>query len=428
MAVNTSIDFFYTQLPLTCEQLWVGFSGGLDSTVLLHSLKQLLPTPMQQQLRAIHIHHGLSPNADSWAQHCQQICDAWSIPLTIQLVDAKPQSGESPEAAARQARYQVFTKLIRKNTMLALAHHADDQAETVLLQLLRGAGPKGLAAMPAIAEFAEGLLARPLLSLSRQQLMQYAIAAGLTWIDDESNANIAFDRNYIRHQVMPQLAARWPAAVTCIARSAQHCADANQLSEELAGVDLQECIFESAPEHTNIISSAIIDCRKLQLLDKVRQKNVIRCWLQQQHLPLPSTVKLQQILDTIVASRHDATPCVTWPTAEVRRFRYGLYAMPPQLPHDATWEHVWDVSQDLTLPAGLGILSAAQFQPLAQGKPLHVRFRRGGEMMHLPHRAGHHTLKKLMQEWNIPPWQRDRTPLLYRDGKLIAVASKYTKL
>lgn len=421
MDVKASIEFFYTQLPLTSEPLWVGFSGGLDSTVLLHALKHFLPTSLAQQLQAIHIHHGLSPNADNWAQHCQQVCAALAIPLQITQVNATAPQGVSPEAAARDARYQVFSSLMHKNVVLALAQHADDQAETVLLQLLRGAGPKGLAAMPYMTAFAEGYLARPLLSLSRQQLSHYALEAGLSWVDDESNANIQFNRNYIRHQVMPLLTARWPAAASCIARSSQHCAEAFDLNAELAQLDLQECCVETAVEGMPLLLSAVLDSRKLQLLDSPRQKNVIRYWLQQQHLPMPSTVKLQQIIDTVVMSRHDASPCVTWPDAEVRRFRYGLYAMQPLLPHDSSWEVLWDATTDLVLPANLGILSAAKYHALTQGKPLTIRFRRGGETMQLPKRAGHHEFKKLMQEWGIPPWQRDRLPLIYRDGELIAV-------
>jgi tRNA(Ile)-lysidine synthase len=411
MGVNKALQQALEQLPPAIKQLYVAFSGGLDSTVLLHALSAQSIIP-ELTLKPLHVHHGLSPHADRWVNHCRQFTEALSLSLEVVYVNAKPHGGESPEAAARRARYDAFSKYIKSDIAFVLAHHANDQAETLLLQLLRGSGLRGLASMPALAQFQSGWLVRPFLQITRKELEQYAHQHQLTWVDDESNLSFEFDRNYLRHQVMPLLEARWPATVTCLSRSARHCAEAEELLLEIAATDMAKAMHEE---------TSILNIESLTTLSTARLNNVLRYWLTVCGLPLPSTVKLQTIVKTVINSRYDTMPCVTWPGAEVRRFRHQLYAMLPLVPHDPSWRYEWDVTQDLDLPAKLGILRAADYQKLADGQLLTVTFRHGSETIRLIGRQYHHSLKNLMQEWGIPPWQRQRIPLIFKNNELVAI-------
>ncbi|MFN7096876.1 MAG: tRNA lysidine(34) synthetase TilS [Gammaproteobacteria bacterium] len=458
MVVNESLKQALLQLPTTINQLVVAYSGGLDSTVLLHALHTLYPShtdisplplatinkedgtvdditfaPMAGKdvnsslditpapslrywvgfkLSVLHVHHGLSPNADAWAQHCQAFAQTLSLPIDITYVDAKPKPGESPEAAARRARYGAFASMMSAEKALLLAHHANDQAETVLLQLLRGAGLRGIAAMPALTSFETGSLLRPFLAVTRAELETYAKTHHLTWIDDESNNNLDYKRNYLRHTIMPLLEKKWPATASCLSRSAHHCAEAEELLQELAIADIVKAMDEDAE------ALKILPLRTLTL---PRLHNALRHWFTVCKLPLPSTVKLTEIVQTIIYGRHDAMPCVDWPGVEVRRFQHGLYAFPPLPVHDPAWRCEWDLKQDLVLPAKIGTLHAIDYQALADGQPLVVAFRVGGEKLRLQGRQGHHSLKNMMQEWHIPPWLRCRIPLIFRQNELIAV-------
>lgn len=414
MDVKQALIHSLEQLPPHVEQIYIAFSGGLDSTVLVHALAGLRQTAAIKSplnLHLIHVHHGLSPNADDWVENCQQLAASLALPLTVVQVDARPKTGESPEAAARQARYKIFAETLPANAVLMLAHHANDQAETLLLQLLRGAGVRGLASMPLRARFHQSWLMRPLLAVSRVVLEQYAEQHQLTWIEDESNLNVDFDRNYLRHNILPLLNARWPATVSCLSRSASHCAEADSLLMEIADADLSN-MLDGEPR-LNILL--------LRTLSPPRLNNVVRYWLMNQGLPLPSTVKLQTLIQTLIYSRYDAMPHVSWPGVEVRRFRNYLYAMPPLPKHDPTWYYEWNMQEDLVLPANIGTLQVKDYLILAKGLPLRIAFRQGGEAMVLTGRKGHHSLKNLMQEWDIPPWLRQRVPLIFQNQELIAV-------
>lgn len=427
---------------------WIAFSGGLDSSVLLHamaSLRQMSPhQPPQQaahpsthkavtaaavpagtELHAVHIHHGLQSAADDWAGHCRSVCAAYAIPFTLLRVDAGAGQGQSPEAAAREARYQALASLMRPGDVLLTAQHADDQAETVLLQLLRGAGPKGLAAMPASAAFAQGRLLRPLLEVSRRQLHAYAVEQGLCWKEDPSNADLGFNRNYLRHQVLPALQARWPSLSRTLARSAQLCAESAELDEAWARRDLEQLVSAQG---------RCLHLPALSALPAARRHNVLRFWLHGLGLPLPSRAHLQRIVHELIPAADDAEPLVHWPGAEVRRYRDGLYAMPPLSPEPHDRRLAWpDARVALALPQGLGQLRLVPGQgsatkntgirraALADAR-LEVRFRQGGERCRLPWRRGSHRLKHLLQEAGIVPWQRPRLPLLYLNGELAVVA------
>lgn len=399
------------------HKLYIAFSGGLDSHVLLHALVQLRKSQPQLQLTAVHVNHQLSSNADFWEQHCHKICARLQVPLIVKTVNAQIKIDDhSPEEIARNLRYQALAAILPKNACLLMAHQADDQAETLLLQLFRGAGPKGLAAMPLKKTLAQGYLLRPLLQFSRAALQRYAQSKRLKWIEDESNRELKYERNFIRHKVMPQLQTHWPSIVQTLNRVATHCREADQLLTVLAATDLTQVSGTT-------IGTLAID--KLQHLELARQRNVLRYWLHQQHLATPSSAKVEQILQTMLTLREDAQPVVTWHGGEVRRFNGELYAMVPLGDFDAQLVIPWDLKEPLQLPYALGSLHA-ELPPTKlrlDYTKFTVRFRHGGEVCKLKGRRGTHTLKKLFQEWQIPPWQRERIPLLFYQDELVAIAN-----
>jgi tRNA(Ile)-lysidine synthase len=409
------------------QQFWLAFSGGLDSTVLLHALTKL---PEKIPLRAIHINHGWHPNADQWAQQCAAFAEKLGVTCDVITVDAKAQQGKSPEAVARTARYQAFASVMQKNDCLLTAHHQDDQAETLLLQLMRGAGVKGLAAMPEISEFAHGSHLRPLLNFSRANLEQYAQENNLTWIEDDSNLNLKFDRNFIRHQLMPLLKQRWPSAPETLARAARHCAAADELLEELATKDLNSCRGERrSPAGDQPVAPTLIIKNLLQL-NISQQRNVLRYWLQELNISMPSEAQLEHIQNDILHSREDADPKVSWGEVEVRRYQGELFLIKKLdsrlRGNDDQQKFAWELNQPLKLP-NIGTLTATQKTgcgircDLITDNKVTVSFRQGGERFHPQGRQGSHPLKKLFQEWKIPTWQRDQIPLIYYEDELIAI-------
>jgi tRNA(Ile)-lysidine synthase len=395
------------------QTVWVSYSGGLDSHVLLHVLAQLREV-FPLKLHALHVNHHLSPNAPLWAEHCARVCAQLNIEIKQLNVDASARSGESPENLARQARYTAIRQIMAAGDIVLTAHHQDDQAETLLLQLCRGAGPKGLAAMPVMKAFGIGQLGRPLLDCSRAMLRHYAQAHQLHWIEDESNANQNFARNFIRHEVLPVLQQRWPAVTSTLSRSASNCAEAQFLLDEIAATDMT-MVMGSEPKTLSVT--------KLLSLSPRRQRQVLRYWLRYAGFTVPGIVKLRQIQHDMLLARVDKQPVVAWPHVELRRYKDNLYAVPPLSAHDAERIYPWHYPQPLQL-AGLGELSVRPVTGSGLAASLDnvsVRFRRGGEVFRLPARDHHHDLKKLFQSWRIPAWQRDRIPLVYVGDELAAV-------
>lgn len=380
----------------------IGFSGGIDSTVLLHQLVQLRQQYPELKLRALYINHQLSQNAKKWALHCEKICKDWAVEFEAIAVNAKPTSGESPEAAARNARYAVFFEKLEPEEFLLTAHNADDQAETVILQCLRGAGPKGLAAMPEKTEFTVGFHARPLLTTSREEIEAYAKKHQLTWIEDESNQDIKFDRNYLRKTVMPLLKQRWPKLAMTIGRSARHCAEATQLLEDVGINDVVLCQTDDE----------VISISALKKLSFSRQKNVIRTWLVENKFPPIDNKKIDELLKMFLNSREDQQPLLSWENVEVRRHKDKLFFMNQLIAHDPSLIINWDMKTALTLPNGLGVLNPTDYD-LGEHDNVTVRFRQGGEVCKPVGRQETHTLKHLFQEWDVPAWYRDRVPLIY---------------
>jgi tRNA(Ile)-lysidine synthase len=403
------------------NNFYVGFSGGLDSCVLLHALSSLGMQDQERSIKitAIHINHGLSANANHWDNFCRDICEKLQVAYISKKIDVKANliSGKSVEAVARKLRYAVFANIVPRKAVLLTAHQADDQAETLLLQLFRGAGPKGLAAMPQEIAFANDVtLIRPLLNFSRQALLSYAKQNNLKWIEDESNFDIAFDRNFLRHQVFPTLCKNWPGIVKTLIRAAGHCAEADILLQELAAQDWQ--VAAGAVKNT-------LSIKKLLTLSESRCTNLLRYWLQQKlALPLSSTKKMLAIREYVLNSRSDAAPIVQWEGVEIRKYQDDLYAMPPLCMHDAEAILPWhELREPLVLPNNLGTLRCQNLSSLetAMSQNISVRFRQGGEHFIPRGRKFSHALKNLFQEWKIPPWQRDRTPLIYFNDQLVAV-------
>jgi tRNA(Ile)-lysidine synthase len=403
-------------LPGT-SRYWLAYSGGMDSHVLLHAMAALREQLPNVAVHAVHVNHGLQAPATQWADHCALVSQALNVPFQLLHINARAASGESPEAAARHARYEAFCALIKDGDCLLTAHHQDDQAETLLLQLLRGAGLQGLASMPRCAHFGEGWHARPLLEFSRSMLRDYAQRQHLHWIDDHSNRNTDFDRNYLRHNIVPTLRERWPAMAQTLSRSARHAAEAADLLAVLAHNDLQ---FAGGPQ-TDTLSIAC-----LETLEPARQRNMLRHWIKQLDLPLPGTTHIEQIVKDVIGAARDSVCCVRWPGAEVRRYRDLLYAMSSATYHDSSLCVEWDLRQPLSLSDGLQ-LSATPIQGagldtvLCLDQKITVRFRQGGERCRPVGRKHTHALKKLFQERGIPPWQRKRIPLIYVNDQLAAV-------
>ena len=386
----------------------IGFSGGLDSHVLLHACAGLREHYPHLAFRALHIDHGLQAVAAAWVEHCRAVCARLAIPFAVAHLQLQIPAGESLEAVARTARYAAFSQHLQAGEMLLTAHHQNDQAETLLLHLLRGSGVNGLAAMPEVRPLARGYLGRPLLACSRAELATYAKQHGLNVIDDPSNQDSRFDRNFLRNEVMPLLEQRWPAASKTLARAARLQGESRQV--------LTALLREKLP-HLHGSKPDTLAVSKLLAEDVAMQKALLREWLTLRGFRLPEEKKLLQVLRDVLLARPDATPCVRWEGCEMRRYRDEVYAMPPLSVHDPKQVLVWETRQPLVI-ASLGRTLVAE-----AGYPASVivRFRQGGESVYLPQRGGHHSLKHLLQEWGVPPWERERLPLVYVGERLIGL-------
>ncbi|HSJ49491.1 MAG TPA: tRNA lysidine(34) synthetase TilS [Gammaproteobacteria bacterium] len=393
---------------------WIAFSGGMDSHALLHAIASRRGE-LTMPLGAMHVDHGLHGHSPAWAEHCRQVCAELGVDFVLLSGDARPTPGESPEAAARNLRYGLLRDWLPVNALLLSAHHQDDQAETLLLQLLRGAGPKGLSAMPASVPLGQGTLLRPLLDYGRDDLRAYARDQGLEWLEDPSNADTRLDRNFLRRYLLPELKTRWPGTARVLARSAELCAEAAELQEQVAQQDLAG----AAGARPGTLSVAA-----LGRLPEPRRRNLLRHWLQTMGFSLPSRVVLGRILAEVLAARADAEPCVHWPGCEVRRYRDELFALAPLASPPTGAAQDWAPGEVLAVAGGTLCADTATGQGLrlTPGTRLQVRFRQGGEQLRLTGRAHHHALKQLLQESGVPPWERERLPLLYLGEELVAVA------
>ena len=397
-------------------QILVGFSGGLDSAVLLHLLSEALPP---ERITAVHIHHGLSVNADAWQQHAKQVCQSLGVRLIAESVSVNA-TGAGLESAARDARYEVFEKHLVEGGLLLLGHHADDQVETVLFRLLRGSGARGLSGIPATRAVGAGRLIRPLLPWSKSSLHDYAKKQQLSWIEDESNQQQQFDRNYLRQAVIPQLAQRWPSYAQGIMRSAQHSGQADQLADSVARGDLTA--LDPRPER----GGWSLDLAEFVKLEPLRQNNLLRYWPEVHGLPALGQRFIDEVMCSVLTAREDSEPKVVRGDLQICRYRQRLYLL--QLSGRAKVDLglclFWSGDQPLVLPDGNLLIPE---RVLGKGlrvdniDGLTVRFRRGGERCQPEGREHSNSLKKLLQEYGLEPWWRESVPLFYMDQQLVAV-------
>jgi tRNA(Ile)-lysidine synthase len=401
-------------LDVSGRTLSAGLSGGVDSVVLLRILRDL-SRRSEFALAAIHVNHGLSPQAVRWEAFCTALCARWKIPLVVARVKVPKRSGLGIEAAARAERYRAFAA--HAADVLLLAHHLDDQAETLLLQLLRGAGVKGLAAMPVVAHRPSLTIVRPLLAVPRAGLFAYARRHRLKWIEDESNEQIALKRNFLRHRVLPEIEQAFPAYRETLARGAAHCAEAAALLDEIGRADLGGARRDGDDRR--------LDCRMLRRLTPARATNALRVFLSANGLSAPDTERIREMLRQILGARPDAQLKLLHDGAELRRFRDTVWIVPASGVPDAA-PLPWDGEAVLQLPGNSGAL---EFRRRGKGgglslarlqaAPVTVQFRTGGEKIRPDPSRPRRSLKNLLQECALPPWERERLPLLY-SGKLLA--------
>jgi tRNA(Ile)-lysidine synthase len=402
------IDDYLQSLP-SGSTLWIAYSGGLDSHVLLHACHRAR-VGSAVTIKAIHIDHQLHADSARWALHCQQCCHHLQIPLQIEQVQVVGDKALGIEAAARQARYHRWCQRLQPGDQLLTAHHQDDQAETVLLALLRGSGVDGLAAMPRQRPLGQGVLVRPLLTVPKAKLLDYATRWRLQWLDDPSNQQLHYDRNFLRHHIIPQLKIRWPALATTFTRTAQHCSTA---AHQIAA--------QTAAQLTTMTGQrpGTLSIKALQAVPPAQRHTIIRYWIQRAGFPVPTTNQLVQIDHDLIAARQDANPCFTWSGSVLRRYRDDLYVMAP-LPERPTMTLPWTGRQPLALPVPLGYITC--YDSMMDTTAFNVRFAVSGSRCRAHRGAPSRSLKYLFQQAAIPPWVRPYVPLIFNSTQLVAIA------
>lgn len=401
---NALLKELQAQLLQHGNQYLCAYSGGLDSTVLLHAAARITGI----ELRAVHIHHGLHPNADSWAEHCARVCRDLGVKLIIVKVDVRKDHGKGLEAAARSARYKAIADHIRNDEVLLTAHHQQDQAETILLRLLRGSGSQGLGSMRALSSAHGFKQLRPLLSISKAQLHDFANTEKLSWIEDPSNDKTDFDRNFLRHEVLPMFEKRWPQAVSALSRSAE------LLAEEYQCLRAQSDIFLAQAQG---IDEQSLSVPALMQHQKPWRAQILRAWTESLDTPpLPAHI-LQEIELTLLHARPDSEARVSWEGIGITRWRDCLYLSKsqPDMPHD--WRLNWNGTDEFALPNGdrWGFAGKAieihDIQDYFRGDFV-VSLRQGGEKILLENREHHSLVKNCLQELGVPPWERRQLPLI----------------
>lgn len=396
----------------------IAYSGGMDSHVLLHAVAGLRGAA-PWDVSALHIDHGLQPDSRRWSQHCAAVCAALRIRYRQERVVVRDVDTRGLEDAARRARYAALATLLPDDAVLLTAHHREDQAETLLLQLLRGAGVPGLAAMPSMIPFARGRLARPLLGFERAALARYAHEHDLQWIEDPSNFDVGPARNFLRRRLWPVLVERWPTAAERLAASADHLAQAGNLLDDLGRFDAAACAD----------AGAALKVSALQTLSAERVVNVLRYWIRAQTGKAPPEPVLREIRARIARTPRTHHAAVRWAGVEVRRYRDRLSMVRSVSAPLRDWEVPWDLSGVVEIP-GMGWRLSARAttgagisQAGVAGRDVRVRLRRGGERCRW--RGHRREVKKLLQEAGIPPWERGHWPLIYADDDLVAIGDRW---
>ena len=399
-------------------RLVLGLSGGMDSRVMLELMADYCRSK-QVECLAVHVHHGLSANADSWATQCQKWCKDAGVPLVVEKVvlDSK---GRSLEESAREARYQALSQHLLINDLLLTGQHADDQLETFILALKRGSGPKGLSAMAESMPFAQAQIVRPLLKATRQQIEAFATQNQLTWVEDESNSDQRFDRNFIRHSIAPPLTERWPHFHQSVQRTAELCAEQEALLDELMSDKFSRAL------HTDLS----LDIDKLTDYSEAVRMRTLRMWLARQNIRMPSREQLKLIWPQVACAQQDANPQLVLIEGQVRRYANRLYFVKQWQPL-TDWQQGIAFEQPCLLPDDLGVLTVRRSphgnlsqQALSRGN-LQVIFEPQGLSAHPVERGHSRKLKKLFQEYDVPSWLRRRTPILICDQQVVAVGNLF---
>jgi tRNA(Ile)-lysidine synthase len=405
----------------------IAFSGGLDSTVLAHALAKA--RSRLGSLRLLHVDHGLQAASALWAKHCVKQARRWRVPVVTLRVSIRKKRGDSPEAAARDARYAALADTLEPGEILVTAQHQDDQAETLLLQLFRGAGVAGLAAMPSMANFARGRIARPLLTESRASLAQYAQRHELEWIEDPSNEQTRFARNFVRHEVLPVIREKWPSVEASLARSARNMSDAQCLLSAAGRADLWR-----------VMDGDGLNVSALRALTPARRRNALREFIAAAGIEPASSAKMAEIAGSLLTARVDAQPEVRWSDCVMRR-RSGrlelqvVSELPIEVSRENTlkswrWRHEREFVVN-SLGERLMLIEDASGPIDLDRLPdvLHLRPRAGGETLRPGPRSRTQTLKNLLQSARIPPKDRARVPLLFVGdglaGRLVAVGDRW---
>jgi len=403
----------------------VAFSGGVDSTVLLHLLVQLRNQGCVATVRAVHVHHGISRYAEQWVEHCQSVCDRWQVPLTIARV-VPDNNGFGLEQAAREARYRVFVAAMHDGGCLLQGHHRDDQAETVLLRLFRGTGIDGVRGIPEQRSLGNGQLLRPLLSQSRAAIDAYANACNLSFVEDDSNHDERFSRNFLRQRLIPMVEARWPGAS---ARLVAFAREAGEFQAQLEmDAHLASCVV--CRPRWLLGQQALIDCRALQQLDDHCQRLVLRRWLNQQSIGSPSRTTLERIFQEVVAARPDAEPQLTICRHHIlTRFRQTLVVLDDRSNLPAFAPMAWDWQREPRLQLGDRSLLCAPLDgtqgPAVRLPATCLTLKRrchiaADNKFAIAGRQGRKPLKKWLQEYNVPPWLRESLPFVFDQEQMIA--------
>jgi tRNA(Ile)-lysidine synthase len=410
----TALDTLETKLAnLPDGDVCVAFSGGMDSSVLLHRLAAS-PLAQSRRLRAVHIDHALQPDSARWADHCASVANALNVPIETIEVTVDRHAGTGLEDAARRARFAAFAQHLRDGEILALAHHRDDQVETVLLKLLRGAGPEGLGGMREFRALGNGFLWRPLLDVPRVALSDYAREHQLTWIDDPSNTDTNLRRNFLRNEILPRLTQRWSDAPTAISHSAAWM----RAASDFIGDEAQRALATMRGDDPNSLHwQAWLD------LPVALRDAVLRLWLRTLNLPAPAFFHVEELEKQLRSAAPDRAPCISWPGCEIRRYRECIHAMAP-LVDAGDWEFEWRGGEHV-LPTGETLAVIADGKPLTWLHTLTVRNRRGGERLKPAGHAHHRDVRLLLQESAIAPWRRSRIPMIFADDELIAVGDLF---
>jgi tRNA(Ile)-lysidine synthase len=398
----------------TVRRWLVALSGGMDSSVLLHALAGAATgTPIV----AVHVDHGLHPDSGQWSEHARRFASVLGVDFIALKVAVDRGLDAGLEAAAREARYRALAGLVREGDWVLSAHHENDQGETLLLNLMRGSGPAGLAGIGACNEFSRGTLARPMLGIPGEDIETYARQHALEWVEDPSNEDPGFDRNFVRHEVMPVLQSRWPAVGNRLRQSAELAGETAELLEELADIDIATC---GGPERLSI--------EAMKPMSPGRQRNLLRRAIRRMGLPPPPATRLYQAIAELVPARADAQPLVSWQGGELRRYDDVLFVLPPLAdPPARPSALLCPDAGPVELGAGLGRLQlvasgSSGLDPAIAGQGLEIRFRAGGESIRIAGEGASRKLKKLLQEARVLPWMRDRIPLLFHGDELVAVA------